>query len=328
MEYLFDYINSTTGLAIELYYIRKSILSYHTDCANILRNDLPLWPTTSRTVNMSTPSVSEPNTSHLEIGIQDEPDQAPPAEEHDDAGDEDTHVKSCLKDAEELKLEGNDHFRMKRWDEALSAYRAGLGRLPKRKPRIAASSKGKAREDDPIDEVHDNTEEEPARSAGRDGPTDEAEQPALTELELECAKARSVMNANIGACYVKLGDHKEAVAACTEALLDDPQYVKALQRRASSNEQINTWSSLGSAQEDYNKLLAILPPSSPQLPEIRRSLAALKPRVEAAQKQETAEMIDKLKGLGNNILGKFGLSTENFQFTPNGQGGYSMNFVR
>lgn len=57
-------------------------------------------------------------------------------------------------------------------------------------------------------------------------------------------------------------------------------------------------------------------------------------------------MLGKLKGLGNSILGErdgswplfhtkfwtfvgnFGLSTDNFQFTPNGRGGYSMNFVR
>ena len=61
------------------------------------------------------------------------------------------------------------------------------------------------------------------------------------------------------------GEHKEAVSACTEgtmrnistshgtetctALLDDPQYIKALQRRAASNEHLNSWSSLTSAQE-------------------------------------------------------------------------------
>jgi hypothetical protein len=33
------------------------------------------------------------------------------------------------------------------------------------------------------------------------------------------------------------------------ALIDDPQYVKALQRRAASNEIIGSWSSLTSAQE-------------------------------------------------------------------------------
>jgi len=150
----------------------------------------------------------------------------------------------------------------------------------------------------------------------------------LSEIELQCSKARAVLNANIGACLVKLGEHKDAVRACTEALYDDPQYVKALQRRAASNEKIDTWSSLSSAQEDYTALLELLPPSSPQIADVRRSLQLLKPRVEAAQKKETAEMMDKLKGLGNSILGNFGLSTDNFKFEPNGQGGYSMNFVR
>jgi len=136
------------------------------------------------------------------------------------------------------------------------------------------------------------------------------------------------MNANIGACHVKLGDHKEAVKSCTEALLDDPKYIKALQRRAASNEQISSWSSLSSAQEDYTLLIEILPHSSAQLTDVKRSLQALKPRVEQAQKKETGEMLDKLKGLGNSLLGNFGLSTDNFKFEPNGQGGYSMNFVR
>ncbi len=33
------------------------------------------------------------------------------------------------------------------------------------------------------------------------------------------------------------------------ALKDDSKYIKALQRRATANEQINSWSSLSSAQE-------------------------------------------------------------------------------
>ncbi len=56
-------------------------------------------------------------------------------------------------------------------------------------------------------------------------------------------------------------------------------------------------------------------------------------------------MLDKLKTLGNGILGtfasvhveeiklmrylgNFGLSTDNFKLEPNGQGGYSVNFSR
>lgn len=63
------------------------------------------------------------------------------------------------------------------------------------------------------------------------------------------------------------GEHKEAVEACTQgtnficlpwrltitvwisALLDDPEYVKVLQRRASSHEMLGTWSSLSAARD-------------------------------------------------------------------------------
>ncbi|KAE9410876.1 hypothetical protein BT96DRAFT_804924, partial [Gymnopus androsaceus JB14] len=149
--------------------------------------------------------------------------------------------------------------------------------------------------------------------------------------QVQVVKARAVLNANIGACYIKLLEWKEAVNACSEALLDDPQYTKALQRRATSNMELNTWSSFDIRSRRfvyYNKLLTVLPDSSDEVKEIKRTLQLLKPRAEAAQKQETAEMLDKLKGMGNSILGNFGLSTDNFKFVPNGQGGYSMNFSR
>lgn len=55
--------------------------------------------------------------------------------------------------------------------------------------------------------------------------------------------------------------------------------------------------------EDYNTLLTILPSDAPQRADVKRALASLKPRLEAAQKAETAEMLDKLKGMGNSILG-------------------------
>jgi len=150
----------------------------------------------------------------------------------------------------------------------------------------------------------------------------------LALLEQQCAVIRSILNANIAACHVKLGDHAASVQSCTDSLLDAPTYAKALHRRATSNDAIGTWSSLSAAEKDYRTLLDTLPSSSPLLPSIRSSLTTLHPRLERAQKAETDEMISKLKGLGDSVLGRFGLSTNNFQFTPNGQGGYSMNFVQ
>jgi len=67
-----------------------------------------------------------------------------------------------------------------------------------------------------------------------------------------------------------------------------------------------------------------LPPSIRSA--VKPALARLPPRIEERKKAEMDEMIGKLKGLGNSILGprataeapltragKFGLSTDNFQ---------------
>ncbi|KAI0830658.1 TPR-like protein [Trametes gibbosa] len=239
-------------------------------------------------------------------------------------------IRKCLTDADELKQEGNEHFRAKRWNEALAAYKVALGRLPRRResPQANNGNKGKAREVDGLGNGADDedVDEQPSPVVAMEAKVTHGT--ITPEVDMQCAKARAVLNANIGACFMKLEDYKEAVVVCTSALVDDPGYVKALQRRVAANEKIGSWSSLSSVQEDYKQLLELLPASSPDVIKIRRSLVSLPPRIEAAQKQETAEMLDKLKGLGNSILGNFGLSTDNFQFVPNGQGGYSMNFVR
>ncbi|KIM84615.1 hypothetical protein PILCRDRAFT_818194 [Piloderma croceum F 1598] len=257
--------------------------------------------------------------------IPSEPSSQSDSESRNYATVDASRVQENLLHAEELKLEGNVHFKAGGFHEALVSYHTALACLPPRKSR--GKEKETTVEREPSDDEGESTDvPNVTEIIGSEDAEEVAESNEVGQAE--CAKARAVLNANIGACHVKLGDHKEAVKSCTEALLDDPKYVKALHRRAASNEQINSWSSLTSAQEDYTVLLEIVPPSSSQLDEVKRSLQLIKPRVEQAQKQETGEMLDKLKGLGNSLLGNFGLSTDNFKFEPNGQGGYSMNFVR
>jgi len=222
-------------------------------------------------------------------------------------------VKERLDKANELKLEGNDSFRASQWTQALVSYRTALNQLPPRK-QLAKP--------DPEEADVDAPQQPSARDSGAVA-TD-----IPNALDMECGKARAILHANIGACLAKLEDYRGVVDACSQALGDDPHYVKALQRRAASNEKIGTWSALSSAQEDYKLLLELLPHGSAELTQTRKALQSLEPRAQAAQEKETAEMMDKLKGLGNTVLGKFGLSTDNFKFEPNGQGGYSMNFVR
>jgi hypothetical protein len=122
-------------------------------------------------------------------------------------------------------------------------------------------------------------------------------------------------------------------------------YTKALHRRATANDRIGSWSSLTSAQEgehftyinhqesanvvsDYQKLVTLLPSSSPQLRAIRAALHGLPSRIKVQQDKEKDEMLNQLKTLGNGLLGKFGLSTDMFKFEQQPGGGYGVKFER
>lgn len=106
--------------------------------------------------------------------------------------------------------------------------------------------------------------------------------------------------------------------------------IKLLLRRAKGRSEQNAWTTLQGADEDYRTLLhqSMLPSlSSTDRRQVVESVQKLTPRLEEAKTREMAEMMDKLKGLGNSILKPFGLSTENFQFVKDEKtGGYSMNF--
>ncbi|KAK0259248.1 hypothetical protein LTR91_006099 [Friedmanniomyces endolithicus] len=106
--------------------------------------------------------------------------------------------------------------------------------------------------------------------------------------------------------------------------------IKLLTRRAKAHVQLASWASLQAADEDYATLLdptmqASLSPTDKR--HVLDSARALTPLLKAAQDREVGEMMGKLKGLGNSLLGNFGLSTDNFQFVKDEKtGGYSMNF--
>jgi hypothetical protein len=103
-----------------------------------------------------------------------------------------------LVEAEELKQDGNGLFRLNRWNEALERYRSGLARLPKRCPPAPPATTHNE-ESDPPQAAGGVTSGTPTKVDGQ--PTSSA---SANALERECAKTRSVLNANIAACHVKL----------------------------------------------------------------------------------------------------------------------------
>ncbi|KAI8993369.1 hypothetical protein BDB01DRAFT_841389 [Pilobolus umbonatus] len=139
-------------------------------------------------------------------------------------------------------------------------------------------------------------------------------QKALSVCPLSLSKERS-------------NEYKEARNTCQEALKLNPTYTKALLRKAQANERIATSSSYKEALEDYQKLRK-QSIDSYTTRECQRAEKELPLKITMAAEKEKEEMMGKLKDLGNTLLGKFGLSTDNFQLQKDeSSGGYSMNFV-
>ncbi|XP_043269011.1 tetratricopeptide repeat protein 1 isoform X1 [Venturia canescens] len=115
-------------------------------------------------------------------------------------------------------------------------------------------------------------------------------------------------------------DKEPAIADCTKAIELNPKYLKAYLRRAQLHEETNK---LDNALEDFKKILELDPSHS----EANHAVRRLPPLIEEANEKLKAEMLGKLKDLGNLVLKPFGLSTNNFELQqdPN-SGGYSVKF--
>lgn len=143
---------------------------------------------------------------------------------------------------------------------------------------------------------------------------------ALRLCPLDCKEARAILYANRAAAKTKLDRKKSALDDCTKALEYNPNYVKALLRRAILYEETDK---LDESLEDFRKVLELEPGNS----EARAAQTRLPPKISERNERLKEEMMGKLKDLGNMILRPFGLSTQNFEMKQDPQtGSYSINF--
>jgi len=133
-------------------------------------------------------------------------------------------------------------------------------------------------------------------------------------------KDRSIMYANRAAARLHLDENKLAISDCSAALELNPNYLKALIRRAELYEKTD---SLDEALADYQKALEM----DPSLSHARLACIRLPDQIKERNEKMKDEMLGKLKDLGNMCLKPFGLSTNNFALNqdPN-TGSYSINF--
>ena len=136
------------------------------------------------------------------------------------------------------------------------------------------------------------------------------------ELKEQCC----ILNCNRGICFNKLNEYDKALESFKDALKYNKDYSKALCNKMLL---LNKKEEYLEAYEDFKRLKTL----DYNLWENYRNLEGeLSYKAEIQKKKMTDEMLGKLKDMGNTILGKFGLSLNNFQMTPNGQGGYSIQY--
>ncbi|KAG6413099.1 hypothetical protein SASPL_125800 [Salvia splendens] len=134
------------------------------------------------------------------------------------------------------------------------------------------------------------------------------------------SEIRSICHANSATCFFKLQKYEESVKECTKALELNPTYMKALLRRAEAREKLEQYEE---SITDMTKVIELDPAND----QARRAIIRLKPLADEKREKMKEEMIGKLKEMGNSILGRFGMSVDNFKAVkdPN-TGSYSVSF--
>ncbi|CBI36597.3 hypothetical protein VitviT2T_016965 [Vitis vinifera] len=156
-------------------------------------------------------------------------------------------------------------------------------------------------------------------------------QEALSQYELALQVApempssveiRSICHANQAICFLKLEKIEDAIKECTKALELNPTYMKALTRRAEAHEKLEHFEE---ALADTKKILELDPSNS----QARRAIPRLEQLAKEKQEKLKEEMIGKLKDMGNSLLGRFGMSVDNFKAVKDPETGqYSISFQR
>lgn len=140
---------------------------------------------------------------------------------------------------------------------------------------------------------------------------------SLEICPLREGKDRAVLHANRAAALIANQQNKEALPDLDRALELDPNYLKALERRARLHKTLDN---LDDSLKDYEKLLELKPKHYAYM----ATIDELREQIKVRNEELKAKMIDSLKQLGNVFLKPFGLSTENFSMVPSEGGGYSL----
>lgn len=145
---------------------------------------------------------------------------------------------------------------------------------------------------------------------------------ALLKCPAFYQKERAILYSNRAAARLKQDKTEPALTDCTKAIELNPDYIRALLRRAELYEKTDK---LDEALADYQSVLE----KDVSCRQAKEACMRLPWQIQERNERLKEEMISKLKDLGNLVLKPFGLSTNNFQVNQDSTtGSYSINFVQ
>ncbi|KIW18654.1 hypothetical protein PV08_02943 [Exophiala spinifera] len=241
------------------------------------------------------------------------------------------------------------HLKLEQWKEAVESCDKGLDGLERELPTKSSKPKSKSKSTRPETKNENKKESKDTDTDGRRGTSKSnngTKRSGRLNSDTESSGSDSEAESSSpgldprdeDAAVVEIpSDADESSALAALSLSDERKAdihrirTKLLLRRGRARVSMEpeTWTNLSAALEDYKTLqspryLSTLPP--PDQRTVHQALVTLPPKVSRAKEKEVADMMGKLKDLGNGILKPFGLSTDNFKVTQGEGGGYSLSF--
>lgn len=235
---------------------------------------------------------------------------------------------SPIDTSENFKVLGNNHFKKRNYLDAYDLYTNAIEACP------GMTGKEIIRLRDKFDGIEkERLNEEYRRDADRrrdqrledkeKGDEEEEERKDTPKFTIPLhvyGEKLAVYHSNRAACLLHLQRYEEAVTDCDISLYLNPRYTKAMIRRMTAYEKSER---INEALTDAKTAYALDPYNNDTKKHVARLEKLENERLEKLKK----ETMGQLKDLGNNILGNFGLSLDNFKAEQDPKtGSYNISF--
>jgi len=226
-----------------------------------------------------------------------------------------------------LKEKGNECFKRKDYEGAIQFYFEALPFCqlsdPEQSEDALLSNVNNTDDDDSDHKNNDTILNEKQSSEDNNGEEQvketREEEEELDENDKQCREIECMVRSNLAACFVLTGAYNRAIDEASTALSLIPHYSKALFRRMQAYESLGR---IEEAHSDAKLLVETNAESQLAQTEYKR----LQELLEQKRKQEMDQMLSQLKDLGNSLLGKIGLSLDNFKMQKDESNGtFSIN---